>query len=543
MPIPTEGQWPPRHVAPAYSAYQDWDAWYVGDPEGLRRIYASRTDDLASRRTRPSQYSGGMFGRLSRWLWGAPLPPNTLDSRLHVPLAADLAATAAGLLFSEPPSLTAPSTGTDPADKKQINKAAQQRIEYMVEDGLHSWLRHAAEAASTLGDVYLRPVIDPEVSPARAIATAVDADGAIPVIRWGRLVEVTFWTELENDGDHKCLRLLEHHDVVKGAGRIQYALYEGSITTLGSQVPLSAHPDAKYLAGLVDSTGAQATKLDRLDVIRVPNAGPQRRWRKTPGLKYLGRSDLDGNEPIFDKVDYVWTSWMRDIHLGRGRITVPDYMLRSQGPGQGAVFDADREVYSAVNASPTAQGASAVGIAVSQFNIRHVEHKATLDSLVEAAMRHAGLSSQTLGEEGDVAMTATEAQGRERMSYITRGDRQATWGPGTVSYIELHTTFEKVHGLADAVEPFRPLLEWSDGVAESPESTARTIQMLAAAEALSVDTKVRMVHPDWEDTEVDAEVARIKEDTAPPPLEDPGSFTGGPPSGGDKPKGPPPDGK
>jgi hypothetical protein len=498
MPMPTAGAWPPVAHQPAYQAFRDWDAWYDGRAEVLHEVYRER--GLQGARIRPSQLAGGVLGMFSRWLWGNPPAREQRDTRLHVPVPADLAATSAGLLFSERPTITAATA------------AVQAAVERLEEDGLHTVLRHAAEIASVLGDVYLRPVIDREVSPDRAIVTAVPADAAIPVIRWGRLVEVTFWSCI-HETSGTSVRLLEHHDLVAGVGRIVYGLYEGTADQLGRPIPLTEHDATSHLAELVDEEGAQPTGLDRLDVVRVPNAGPQRIWRRSGALKYHGRSDMDGNEPLFDRVDEVWTSWMRDVRLARGRITVPAYMLQSNGPGQGAVWDADREVYSAVNALPDQTSGS--GLTVTQFAIRFQEHQATIDALMEAAMRHAGLSAQTMGEEGDVAMTATEAQVRERRSFVTRNDRVGTWTPALAEYLELHFAVEAAAQLGDAVAaPERPNVEFGDSVSESPEMVARTAQLLFAAEAASTETLVRMVHPDWDDTQVDEEVRKIQDASA-----------------------------
>ncbi|TCB97572.1 phage capsid protein [Micromonospora zingiberis] len=495
MPIPTGGAWPPPAHAPAYSAYRTWDAWYVGDPAELVKVYTERP----TAKVRPSQLAGGVVGMLSRFLWGSPPRIGQRDTRLHVPVPADLAATSAGLLFAEPPTLACDDT------------KAQEAVDRLIEHGLMTVLRHGAEIGSTLGDVYLRPVIDRDVAPDRAIATAVPADAAIPTIRWGRLVEVTFWSTI-HESSGTVLRLLEHHDVVGKVGRITYALHEGAADELGLAIPLTEHPDTKHLAELLDETGSQPTGLDRLDVVRIPNAGPQRLWRKLGPLKYHGRSDLDGNEPLFDRIDEVWTSWLQDIRLGRGRITVPDWMLQSNGPGQSATWDADREVYSAINALPDQN----VGLTISQFAIRHVEHKATLDELMQTAMRHAGLSAQTLGDEGDVAMTATEAQSRERQTFVSRGDRVTTWAPALAEYTEIHLALERIH--FGGPEEERPNVEFGDSVTESPEQVARTVQLLHAAEAVSVETRVRMVHPDWDDKQVEAEVKLIKGDQ-PEPIE------------------------
>lgn len=500
MPIPTEGAWPPVEYAPAYTAYRDWDAWYDGTPDKLRAVYQWRDHTgqslPPSQRARAGQYAGGIVGTISRWLWGNPPQAGTRDGRLHVPLAADLARTAADLIFSEPPDITSE------------NAAVQARLEQLEEDGLHTVLLHAAEAASAFGDVYLRPVRDPDIYPDRAFLAAVHADGAIPVIRWGRLLEVTFWSVLVQDRD-RVVRLLEHHEVVNGAGRIVHAVHEGTPDKLGRAVPLTEYAASAHLAGLVDADGAEPTGLDRLDVIRIPNTGPQRRWRTTAGLKYLGRSDFDGNEPLFDNIDETWTNWMRDVRLAKGRIIVPEYMLQSQGRGAGATFDADREVWAAVSAMPD-QNAT---ITAQQFAIRWEEHKATAEALFEQALRHAGLSSQTLGEEGDVAATATEVQARERMSFTTRSNRiEGAWKPGLRDAVELLLEYERAWNLARAVDPERPNVEFGDSVSESPETVARTIQFLNAASAISIETSVRMVHPDWDDTQVREEVERIKDD-------------------------------
>jgi A118 family predicted phage portal protein len=507
VPIPTDGAWPPPAIAPAYQAYRDFDAWYDGRAEKLRQVYSNRGIDgstslAPSMRVHPGQYAGGLVGTVSRWLWGSPPPGNGRDGRLHAPLPADLARTVADLLFSEPPTLSAKDA------------ALQGRLEQLVgEDGLHTTLLHAAEAASVLGDVYLTPVVDRDLHPDRAFLAAVHADGAIPVLRWGRLVEVTFWSTVAVEGS-TYFRHLEHHEVVsagKKIGQVVHALHEGTVTHLGRAIALTDRPETAHIADQLDAGGVQLTGLDRLDVIRIPNAGPQRRWRTQPGLKYLGRSDFDGSEQQFDALDDVWTSWLRDIRLGRGRIVVPEYMLQSLGAGQGAVFDAEREIYSAVNSMPNPNGQTQQ-LTVAQFDIRFQEHQATAEAITKLCLRHAGLSAQTMGDQGDVAQTATEVQARERMSFQTRGQRiEGAWKPGLKAAVELLLAVEAIE-FGSRVPVEQPDVEFGDSVSESPETVARTLQLIEAAGAASVETKVRMLHPDWDDADVKAEVDRIRGD-------------------------------
>ncbi|MEU5647090.1 phage capsid protein [Streptomyces milbemycinicus] len=59
----------------------------------------------------------------------------------------------------------------------------------------------------------------------------------------------------------------------------------------------------------------------------------------------------------------------------------------------------------------------------------------------------------------------------------------------------------------------RPQLQFGDAVSEDPQSTAQTLALVAQAEAVSTDTKVRRLNPDWDDARVQAEVERIHAET------------------------------
>lgn len=486
--------WPPPAFDPAYSAYRDWDALYAGDPDRLRAVFQGRGYGPTSpNRTRPSQYAGGVVGRLSRWFWGSPPTPGVRDARLHLPLPADVASVAASVLFSEPIKLTPPEDAPE---------GVAERFEQLLADGFQATLRQAAEVCSALGDVYLRPVIDREVWPDRAQLVPVHADGALPRFRWGHLVEVTFHQELLHD-DTRVVRLLEHHK----PGRVEYALFDGTLDNLGRRIPLTEFDQSEWLADIVDADGGQDTGLDRLDVVRIPNAMPQRLWRTNPALKYLGRSDFCGLEPWFDAADEVWSSWMRDIRLAKGRIIVPESMLSTPGPGLGAQWDAEREVFTGLTMLD--EGSGSQSVTINQFAIRTAEHQTTLAAIQDVILRADGISQQTVGESGDVAMTATEAQAKERRTFITRDVRVDIWQAGGGEAVETLMAFERHHFGDGRPEPVRPLIEFGDSVSESPETTARTIELLRAAKAISIRTGVEMAHPDWEPARVDQEVRDI----------------------------------
>ncbi|WP_301368413.1 hypothetical protein [Streptomyces xanthophaeus] len=99
---------------------------------------------------------------------------------------------------------------------------------------------------------------------------------------------------------------------------------------------------------------------------------------------------------------------------------MPDGYLRDHGPGRGASFDDDREIWKLLNIPPTEQGGA--GITLDQFSIRVDEHERTSAAITRQAVMSAGYSAATfgLGDQGS-AVTATEVKARERKSMITRG--------------------------------------------------------------------------------------------------------------------------
>ncbi|MFE9906420.1 phage portal protein [Streptomyces achromogenes] len=487
MPLPTSDlPWPPPYLAPALDAMHTWDTWWSGDPDRLEQLYGGRNGGAPD--PKRLQYAGGVVGRIARWWWGTPIAPGERRTKIHVPIAGDLCGGSADLLFSEPPTFTVDDETT------------QARLDTLADDGLLATLQTAAEVGAALGGVYLRPVYDTDIAD-RPWIDAVHADRGIPEFRWGRLAAVTFW-RVVGEEDGQVWRHLERHE----PGVILHGLYQGTRDRLGRPVPLEDNPATAGFAGAVTEEGAIPTGYGGLDVAYVPNQS-SRRWRGAPRLQDLGRSDLDGVEPLMDSLDETYSSWMRDIRLGKGRIVVPNAYLQSNGAGRGASWNPDQEAYAGLNmlARPDASGQ----LTVAQFAIRVQEHRETAEDLVNQILRSAGYSGQTFGIGGDVAVTATEVTARERRSMTTRGRKVLRWRPALAHVIEaLLAVDQTVFGTG--VTPQRPTVEFADSVQEDPLSLANTADVLRRAQAASTDTLVRMVHPEWDDTQVAAEVERIR---------------------------------
>ncbi|MCX4827178.1 phage portal protein [Streptomyces sp. NBC_01016] len=487
MPLPTSDTvWPPPHLGPALDAMHTWDSWWSGDPDRLEQLYGGSTGGGPD--PKRMQYAGGVVGRIARWWWGTPTAPGERRTKMHVPIAGDLCGGSADLLFSEPPKLVVEDTAT------------QARLDELADDGMLATLQTAAEVGAALGGVYLRPVYDIDIAD-RPWLVAEHADRAVPEFTWGKLSAVTFWRVVGED-DGQVWRHLERHE----PGVILHGLYQGTRDKLGRPVPLEDSPATEGYAEIVNDQGAIETGYPLLDVSYIPNQA-SRRWRCRPRLADLGRSDLDGVEPLMDALDETYSSWMRDIRLGKGRILVPNAYLQSQGPGRGASWNPDQEAFAGLEM--LARGDSGTQLTVAQFAIRVQEHRDTAEDLVNQILRSAGYSGQTFGLGGDIAVTATETVAKERRSMTTRGRKILRWRPELAHSVEALLAVD-AFVFGTGVQAQRPNIEFEDSVQEDPLSLANTADVLRRAQATSTDTLVRMVHPEWDDKQVQAEVALIQ---------------------------------
>lgn len=516
-------QWPPVELDDITPKMAEWSAWWANDTNALTGVYGASGPGPARR---------GVINRVVEWFWSAKASDNDSGmSKLHVPIASDLCQVSADLLFSEPPIITVE------------NEAAQERLGLIAGPQLDLVLVSGAEVSAALGGQYLRVVWDESLRK-NAFITRVDADGAVPSFRYGELVAVTFWRVVHVDGG-QITRHLERHELdAFGIGVIYHGLYQGDAYNLGMTIPLDAHDSTAGLARAVDMDGKVSTETPGLAVGYAPNIGPNRRWRLHPYGANLGRSDLDGLEPLMDAFDRVYSSLMRDIELGKARLLVAESALQDLGPGKGAVFDTDQAVFTGLRLPPTAMGEAKFPVEQVQFAIRVDEHLKAAEALYAQIVRTAGYSSQTFGEKDTSAneRTATEVTAKERRSYLTR-DRKIR---------ALKPVLEAVLAKALAVDAVKfntgatagPVtVEFADAVQVAPEVLARTASLLRAAEAASTQVLVESVHPDWDETAVLEEVARIvaERTAANPPIPDPlftdGSVTDGPANANTEPTG------
>jgi hypothetical protein len=510
-----DAAWPPADIAAAAPFYREWLAWYRGDARELRQFYASAAT-VGNPPVRPSQMAGGVYGALGRTFWGRPVN-QTGQIRQHVPAARDVAGLSAALIFAEPPALLLPdASGSDPS---------QKALDELLNDGgVYAGLHEAAELGAAAGGVYLRASANAVIAEG-PIVDAILPDQAIPEFYGPWLLAVTFWRVISKPNQTPIVRHLERHEMTPGPSPVcivEHAVYEGASNRLGRRASLADYADTARLAGLVDSGGRVLIGTTRLDVVYVPDMLPN---PMLPGGR-LGRSALSGAEGQMDQLDEVWSSWMRDIRLGKGRLVVPRQYTRRFGDGEGSYFDPEQEVFTSVNAQLGASDSPQLQISAAQFNIRVAEHQQTSQELWRIILRNAGLEGNEDSGENSPAQTATAVNDKTSRRRGTRSVKMRYWTPQLRRLSFVLQELLKLYWPGMFPGQPRPAdIEWPDAAAPDMETMARTLQLLDAAGAVSQRTKVEMLHPEWSSDQVDVEVLAIKSDVpAPPDPADPNAF-------------------
>lgn len=510
MPLPRDNEtWPPKPLRPALDLMETHDAWYLGDPAVLTGIYRGE-----KYQNHASQYRGGLVGFVARLWWGKPAKDGEARMKLHLPLPADIATMSADLLFSEPPRVVIPDASKTSTDGTIVESEEQKAIEQVVNTAeVFTTLLEAAEIAAALGGSYLRLIWDKDrmehVRP-----EVIHADNAVPTFRFGVLQDVLFWTDVSEPGDDHKLRWVELHE----PGKITHALYQGNGDELGYRVPLDRSPHTEWLASMNgdgvqrgdDNTVVLTTGVKGLTACYVPNMLPNRIFRKNATLAPFGRSDYSGLEPAFDAIDEAFTSWARDVRLAKARIIVPNQYLESMGPGQGARFDTEQEVYEGLDFLTTDTGSKSIN--PQQFKIRVQEHERTITEWTRYVLRGAGYSPSSLGEQGTgTQRTATEVSAEERLSDRTRDKKINYWKAALRTFVVTWLDLEaKVYGNDKVKLQEPPEIRFPSESQQDPAELAQIASLMASSQSASIMTRVRSMHPEWDGTAVNAEVDRIK---------------------------------
>lgn len=471
---------------------KEHSTWYSGEAELLANFYFD--NDLQN-------YMQLNYGtRNNNKFWGRQIK-NQSNFFIHVPVANDISETSSAFLFGESPIIRFDS------DSEGMKDNQKQLDDMLTKSGFFQKIVEGAEIASAIGGVYIKVAWDSELSE-NPIPVVAQCEQAFPEFKFGKLVKVTLVYEVSNDGS-TVYRLAE----IISKGKIENVLYKGSSDNLGSKANLGDCEATKGLDETIE-TGEAMT------CVYVPNLLPNKLNRQSP----MGRSDYQGQETLMDALDEVFSAWMVDVQIARGKIHVPSGYVKELEGGK-KDFNIDTMMYEELDVDPTAMTDP---IKTTQFEIRSDQFEKTCLNLLDRIITSAGYSPQSFGLNiAGRAESGTALNVRERKSFATTNKKQSYWEPALKELVKAMCLIKQAYlGGSFTCDLDAINVEFSDGISNNMSEVSNSVKTLADAKAISTDTKVRMVHPEWTDEQVTEEVERILNDeSVGTPMDNPEDLT------------------
>ena len=437
--------------------YRRAAAWYAGDEKKLKR-------------------EGGSFWQGDE------------EMKIHVPIAADIAAMSAAMVFSQSPEVRSGHAPTTRRIAEIFEKA-----------GVYASLLMAAELASVYGGVFLKWSWNLEDGFPRL--TALPPDSGLPVYKNGRLVEIKLWSVLREEGE--AVYRLEERYTPDGA--IRSCLYRGSKTELGRACSLNSIEEGRGIRPL--SRSGAGVML----AAYVPNLLP---GRKHPELPF-GRSDFDCLYGLFDALDEAYSAIQRETRLTKTTVIVPAEYLRRRdalftGDGPAWVYSNQSGVFTALDIDSDRASSP---ITVINPAPHASERIALCAELVRRILCLAGYAPQSAGldisgnSESGTALTV-----RERKSIRTTEAKKTLWWQALNEMVRAMLRLDKAV-FASAVDVDAQLSVELPALAQPDlAQLSDIVSRLMASGAMSPGTAVEMLHPDWSEEERRVETERLEGD-------------------------------
>lgn len=152
-------------------------------------------------------------------------------------------------------------------------------------------------------------------------------------------------------------------------------------------------------------------------------------------------------------------------------------------------------------------------IEATQFEIRSAQFEQTCLNLLDRIITSAGYSPQSFGLNiAGRAESGTALNVRERKSFSTTNKKQSYWEDGLKDLIKAMCVIKQTFLGGNFTCDLDVNIAFSDGISNNLSEVSNSVKTLSDAKAISTDTKVRMVHPEWTDEQVQEEVERILND-------------------------------
>jgi hypothetical protein len=398
-----------------------------------------------------------------------------------VPIARDIARFSSQLLFSEPPKLTIDG-----------DLETQALDAWSAFNRLPEFLADAGDGVAAEGSGALRVIRDDHVSGRFPLIVFEPADRVIWATAHGRYTTGGI-VVVERDGEERGVvyRMLEYH----GVGVVKRALFKGGLTRLGTRVELGAGPpEFRELRDEVQ------TGVDKPTLIK---------WDNVPG----GHSDISGLDSLLDAIDDAETIGGKKLKASKPLAFLHRKLADSSGNA-----DLDGVIWTGADILNPVEESKELATIV-QGRMEAEDHRIYADHLRELAVSMAGYSLASWGfGDGGRADSGRALKLRQMRTLLTTSGkiRMAREAISEAVGVALAMMLNR-----PAVEPLKPEIQFGDGFPLDRVELAEELAKLRDAGLVSTRQALRELHPDWDESRVETEVAEIASDSPQRnPLED-----------------------
>jgi hypothetical protein len=277
-------------------------------------------------------------------------------------------------------------------------------------------------------------------------------------------------------------RLLEYHET----GRVRRVLYRGSITRLGNRVALS---DGPY--EFRELRPEQGTGIDRPTLVK---------WENVPG----GHSDIAGLDGLLDAADDGETVFKQKVRASKPLQFVHRKLADAKG---NADLDAAILVGDA-NLSPVESPEELARVV--QGRAEAEDHRVYMDHVREMAVSMAGYSLASWGfGDGGRADSGRALKLRQSRTLLTKSGKTRMARDAISEAVGVALAMM----LNRPVDSLKPEIRFGDGFPVDRTEQAEELAALRDAGLISTRQALRELHPEWEESRVEAEMEEIRADS------------------------------
>ncbi len=412
--------------------------------------------------------------RGDRLMYAPEFNRTSYGRRIYTPaaVAREICNFSAEMLFSAPPTITF-------EDDEKLLENLQDA------NGLDSALTAIAAMIATQGRGGLRIINDENVADVPLI-THVHEDEVIWDERHGRFVvggAVIIERQPTTQGGLSAdvYRLVEEH--IRGG--VSRRLYKGTSSMLGSVVNMDTLDE---FAGLPEE---EETGLDVPTLIR---------WDNVSG----GYSDLAGAEALLDRIDADYSYGAEKSEKSRPISFAPASMFDDSGRVDlSGIIPIKQANYRELGEDDISKNYGTI-----QPDFQSAETIAWIDFLVDSALMFMGYSKASYGrDEGGSADSGKALRLRQARTLLKKAGKDRMAAEAITNALAVAMAW---HDNGTDVADYRVEMTLGDGLPRDSIEEAQEAGMWQAAEAISLEEKIRMRRPEWDEDAVDEEVQRIK---------------------------------